>query len=327
MNNKLFTTLTLIISLNIFAQYDVDINKTKKITAKEKREQNQQKREEIGGCKFVPFHEYEVGMKFYFPIDDFKIKYDNYYDNYYSVIQLKKNKFETKSIKYKNISGKVFEIVKVEERKSSYSEDTYITFKQIDSSFTIEHKSRFNRNFLKKQWDKEDSDSYNAILPDAIYTGEIDSFKEKYLNKEFYSKFIVNDKRFKKIKIIEIGAGKLNEPVRAIVENENGDKQQIDFCTCGTNISSVYYYSNTMDNFFSIENPKDKYKGREENWETICEKKIKIGFTEEELRWSWGGPDKINITTISESQRKQFVYSNQYVYLENGIVTSFQSTK
>lgn len=184
-----------------------------------------------------------------------------------------------------------------------------------------------NRPYLKTDWDKDDNDGQVSILPDAVYTGEIDSFKEKYLNKEFYSKFLVNGKRYKKVKIIEVGAGKENLPIRAVVEDESGNKEQVDFCTCGTNVPSLYYYSNTMDNFFTAENPKDKYKGKEENWELICQKKIKIGFTEDELRWSWGSPNKINETTVSGRQHEQFVYSDQYVYVENGIVTSFQSSK
>lgn len=45
------------------------------------------------------------------------------------------------------------------------------------------------------------------------------------------------------MKVIEVGAGTENEPIRAVVINENGDKEQVDFCTCGTNVSSVYIYS------------------------------------------------------------------------------------
>lgn len=326
MKNKILLIFTLLLSLNLFAQYDVDINKEKKLSGKEKREENQRKREEKGGCKFIPFHEYKEGMKFYFPKDDFKLRYDSNYEYYYAINQIKKNKFQQQKIGYKDIAGKVFEIIKIEERKDTYFEDTYITLKQIDSAFTIEHKSRIDRPFSKKQWEKIDGDEHTYILPDAIYTGEIDSFKEKYLNKELYSKFMVNGKRFQKVKVIEVGAGKDDEPIRAVVINENGDKEQIDFCTCGTNVSSVYFYSNSIDRFFTTDNPKNDYKGREENWDLVCERKIKIGFTKDELIFSWGTPKRINETTVSGKVHQQYVYSDQYVYLDNGIVTSFQST-
>lgn len=40
-------------------------------------------KEENGGCKFIPFHDYSVGMKFYFPIDNSKLRFDDYgYDKY-----------------------------------------------------------------------------------------------------------------------------------------------------------------------------------------------------------------------------------------------------
>lgn len=326
MKNKSLILLALLISLNLFAQYDVDINKTKIITAKEKRNNEQKKREESSNCKFIPFHEYEVGLKFYFPKNDSKLGLEKY-DEYYSIEQIKKNKVEIKKIKYKNISGKIFEIERIEDRKVENRTDTYIVLKQIDSSFTIEYKSMFDRPFLKKQWEKDNSDGQTSILPDAVYTGEIDDFKDNYLNKEFYSKFLIKGKRYQKVKITEVGAGTVNKPIRAVVTNEKGDKEQVDFCTCGTNVSSVYLYSNTMNNYFTTENPKEKFKGKDENWELICEKKIKIGFSEDELRWSWGGPNKINETTVSGINRKQFIYSDQYVYLENGVVISFQTSK
>lgn len=326
MKDKLFTALALLISLNIFAQYDVDINKNKTFTEKEKRDKYIQEREVMGGCTFIPLHEYKVGMKFYFPKDEFNLKYDSYYTNYEEITQIKKNKFQSSWIGYKDIVGKLFEIVKIEDRGPSYLSKAFITLKQVDSSFIIEHKYTWSLKFLKSYWEEDDNDGQGFGLPDVVYTGEIDSFKEKYLNKEFYSTFLVDGKRFKKVKIVEVGAGSQNAPIRAIVVNEEGVKGQIDFCTCGTNVANAYLRSGTMDNYFLNENPKDTYKGREENWELICEQKIQIGFTEDELMLSWGAPNNINKTVVSGIKHEQFVYSSQYVYLENGIVTSFQSS-
>lgn len=140
--------------------------------------------------------------------------------------------------------------------------------KQIDSSFVIEHKLSFNTQNIKKDWD---SDMWhNSGLPDVIYTKEIDDFKNKYLNKELYVKFPIGDK---KVKIIEVGAGSEKKTIRAVVKDELGNTKQIDFYTCGTNVSSINFinsFQDYMDKYLSIENPRNNYNGNDENWNLIC---------------------------------------------------------
>lgn len=57
----------------------------------------------------------------------------------------------------------------------------------------------------------------------------------------------------------------------------------------------------------------------DENWKTVLEEKIKIGFTEEMTRLSWGDPIEINRSSTSD----QWVYDDQYLYFENGKLTAF----
>lgn len=58
--------------------------------------------------------------------------------------------------------------------------------------------------------------------------------------------------------------------------------------------------------------------------------KVTRGMTAAQVRSSWGDPTKINRTVGSYGVHEQWVYDrgnfrSQYVYLENGVVTSFQS--
>ena len=58
--------------------------------------------------------------------------------------------------------------------------------------------------------------------------------------------------------------------------------------------------------------------------------KVTRGMTAAQVRSSWGSPTKINKSVGSYGSHEQWVYDrgnfrSQYVYLENGIVTSFQS--
>ncbi len=68
----------------------------------------------------------------------------------------------------------------------------------------------------------------------------------------------------------------------------------------------------------------------EHEWETIDQRKIKIGLSEMGLYISWGFPDKVNKSVGSYGVHKQIIYkrgkhSKTYVYVENGKVTSWQN--
>lgn len=64
---------------------------------------------------------------------------------------------------------------------------------------------------------------------------------------------------------------------------------------------------------------------------TVAEKKIGIGMTTDQVRAAWGQPYKINTTTGSYGTHEQWVMSDSigsdYVYFENGIMTSLQQSK
>ncbi len=59
----------------------------------------------------------------------------------------------------------------------------------------------------------------------------------------------------------------------------------------------------------------------------IQQQKISINMTKEQLLLSWGQPRNINESVGSWGVNEQWIYESQYVYIENGVVTSFQSQR
>jgi len=58
----------------------------------------------------------------------------------------------------------------------------------------------------------------------------------------------------------------------------------------------------------------------------VAEKKIAIGMTRAEAVFSLGTPQTINNTTTSKGKHEQWVYSlTSYIYVDDGIVTSYQN--
>lgn len=60
----------------------------------------------------------------------------------------------------------------------------------------------------------------------------------------------------------------------------------------------------------------------------MVEGKVRIGWSKQMCRESWGEPDDINRTTGSWGTHEQWVYGEydcDYLYFENGVLTSIQN--
>lgn len=61
--------------------------------------------------------------------------------------------------------------------------------------------------------------------------------------------------------------------------------------------------------------------------EVIAQGKVRQGMTADQIRASWGKPDRIHRTVIGDHVSEQWVYDrgsqNQYLYLENGVMTTY----
>lgn len=58
--------------------------------------------------------------------------------------------------------------------------------------------------------------------------------------------------------------------------------------------------------------------------------RVRTGMTAAEVKRSWGSPSKINASVGSYGKHEQWVYErenykNQYLYIQNGILTSMQT--
>ncbi|MFA6009258.1 MAG: hypothetical protein WC799_04680 [Desulfobacteraceae bacterium] len=79
-----------------------------------------------------------------------------------------------------------------------------------------------------------------------------------------------------------------------------------------------------------------KIKVKHQDWSNgICnvigEKKIHIGMTAQQVKTAWGKPYKINTTSGAWGEHEQWVIhdsiNSDYLYFENGILTSMQQSK
>ena len=54
---------------------------------------------------------------------------------------------------------------------------------------------------------------------------------------------------------------------------------------------------------------------------------VSIGMNADDvLQSSWGKPERVNKTRTAAGMHEQWVYRNNYIYLDNGIVTAIQTS-
>lgn len=75
---------------------------------------------------------------------------------------------------------------------------------------------------------------------------------------------------------------------------------------------------------FIQQNPFKTFKFSKSIWDKIKQEKISIGMTKEAVWLSWNYSDRVNKSVGSWGVHEQWVYGSQYLYFENGKLTSWQ---
>jgi len=221
--------------------------------------------------------------------------------------------------KYDNLQGQYFTVIDVlEDPKSSFSPNAYLKLKMKGTGENVyfEYSKKFSHSFP------------------FLVVGYYEKQKQIFVNKEVLIRPFpkiegVNQKKTTDINTgeeIEIEKGKYlkcldvtidekyYEPA-LLLENEKGQKFLFALHTRYLNIQRILTKEEAED-----------YRKRfgEENWQTILNEKVKIGMTREMCKISWGEPKSINETITSGKKSEQWVYSDNYLYFDNGILTAIQ---
>ena len=153
-----------------------------------------------------------------------------------------------------------------------------------------------------------------SIFP-FIIVGYFMKLKQEYIGKEYIYRSSVF--KYSKMKCTDVTVRENEVEIALVFENENNEKIFV-------SIDGEY---GKRDKWSFIPIDKAEYFKNifgEENWNTILDKKVQIGMTSEMCKMSWGSPEKINRTTTAGKSSEQWVYSNNYLYFENGVLVAIQ---
>ena len=197
----------------------------------------------------------------------------------------------------------------------------------------FEYSKRDEKNIFLKLEEEESGDIvyYNYdnryyFYFDFIVTGYFLKQKENYLDKEFIIRgksWVSKDEPMIDMntgKIVDFSAGSKWKYVDLTIEEKYYSLSLILENRLNEQIFCDLLYLNSEHYLFTLENA-EKYKNKfgEKKWKKIIEGKISIGFTEEMVLIAFGKPKEINKSTDND----QWVYENQFLYFEDGILTYF----
>ncbi len=248
---------------------------------------------------------------------------------------LEKFGYENLLIDYKKSSGSQVNIYKCcDSYNSKYNELVGKYYKVLD---VIRDPQYYGRKFYIKLQEKTSGDTlyyvynteYKSLFP-FVVVGFFEKIKKLIIGQEFVfdadllegSKDINTGKVVttyigQKWKCIDFTVEETYFNLSLIMENSDGDKASIDYeYVLGDRSSSRAYFADEADKY--------RKKFGKEDFETILKRKVRIGMTKEMCKLSWGEPKSINQTITSGRKSEQWVYSDNYLYFKNGLLTTIQ---
>ena len=136
---------------------------------------------------------------------------------------------------------------------------------------------------------------------------------------------VLKFKGYSAVKVIDIVAGCFF-PVRFVVQTREGSTGFVEFNPSGTNEADIVRVHDGFEERFFTKDPRVTHPWSRAAWSAIEDRKVFAGMTAEQVRFSWGAPDKINTTVVKGATHEQWVYeSRSFVYLENSVVTAIQN--
>ncbi len=217
--------------------------------------------------------------------------------------------------KYDELAGKYFKVLgiikhpKVEQSEYLYGKKFYLKLQEKESNDIVYY-----------EYDSEFEYSFPFIV-----VGFFEKQKKLFVGREF----VFRDSEFTDAtdiqtgKIVTIKTGQKWKCVDLTIEDEYYNLSFIFENSLGEKVADEYDRALNVA-YTAKESDSYKKKFGETIWNIILAGKVKIGMTKEMCKLSWGEPQDINKTITSGNIKEQWVYSNNYLYFDNGILTVIQ---
>lgn len=125
-------------------------------------------------------------------------------------------------------------------------------------------------------------------------------------------------KKYAPLKVVAVKPGWDEEkPLRFVLQTSDGKQGFLDVNLSGTNVQPETRHLNRFEEHFFSEDPKSKYKWPARIWTAIEGNRVISGMTMEQVRLSWGEPEKTARTAAGE----QWTFAAGVLTFRNGVLT------
>ena len=280
--------------------------------------------------RYLPMANWTSGMRFMVVPDRMKLDVSNKLE----IVPYRSRKSAIYvGLDQREFEWKEFSFLKIEERRTkcgrSFCNYAFIIFESNGRKYEYPYPGTIEE--LKRERGL-------SFVNSLIYLNDIDKAKQKLVGKKLYMlrhdrsienpdgrKLNTSDKKFVEVTITKIGVGSRANPVRVIYKQSNGKEFYTDITLSGINTSKNHRATVWFDEVFSLDDPKRGYPTISgDTWTMIQDGEVKIGMTKEECVLAWGEPNKINDDIRPGDNMEQWVYKRNFLYFENGLLSSIQ---
>ena len=128
-------------------------------------------------------------------------------------------------------------------------------------------------------------------------------------------------KKFGPLKVVDVVPGWDEEkPARFKLEAADGKQGFVDLNLSGTNVQKEVRHLSRFEDHLVSEDPRLTRKWRADVWSAIEKGQIYSGMTEEQVKMSWGEPEKVTRTAAGEV----WTYSGGSLVFKKGVMTGSQ---
>ena len=221
----------------------------------------------------------------------------------------------SRTITHQKYSGRVARVVSADDSGAS----AYIEFEMEDNGERLRVFTVANKESVRGM----------ALLDD------IENARKQWAGKTVWSKMLMISnydeqsgaitmtpvKKFGPLKVVDVVPGWDEEkPARFKLEALDGKQGFVDLNLSGTNVQKeVRKLSRFVDQFLA-ENPRLTRKWRADVWSAIEKGQVYPGMTEEQVKMSWGEPEKVTRTPAGEV----WTYSGGSLVFKKGVMTGSQ---
>jgi hypothetical protein len=221
---------------------------------------------------------------------------------------------------YNELAGKYFKVIQViKHPRANENEVLY------GSKFFFKLVEKENKDTVYFEYESKYEHEYPFIIVGFFEKQKKVIVGEQFIFQDFVLKGSPNIKTGEDISIVTGQIWKCTDltveeryyNLSLLIENPLGEKTTISY--------NHVFDSLNKGRVFSKDGAENYIKRfGKENFNTILQAKLKIGMTAEMCKLSWGRPKSINETITSGNKTEQWVYKDNYLYFDNGILTAIQ---